>query len=225
MDSTLRREYKYLISLEKFTILRRQLEPILRYDQNSTQDGYLVRSLYFDTMENKDMLDTLYGYYEKKKIRLRIYSAQDRWVKLECKRKRGFDTHKISIPITVEEAKLMMQGSYAFLMDKTEEEAHEVYLTLMKDVYRPKAIVQYQRTAFVHPVSNVRICFDTDIKVNMTPFSFFEEDISLIPLVTRDQGVLEVKYDSFLPQLIKDILTPLDELTHSNSKYVQARML
>jgi hypothetical protein len=44
-------------------------------------------------------------------------------------------------------------------------------------------------------------------------------------LVARDQGVLEVKYDDFLPKLIKDTLTPLDELTNSNSKYVQARML
>jgi len=225
MDNTLRKEFKYLISLERYARLRRNLEPILSYDENSKQEGYQVRSLYFDTLDNKDMLDTLYGYYEKMKIRLRIYSTKDPWVKLECKRKRGFDTHKISILISVEEAHLMMQGSYAFLMDRSEVEAHELYLSLMKDVYRPKTIVQYHRTAFVHPVSNVRICFDTDIRASMTPFNFFQEDLGFIPLVARDQGVLEVKYDDFLPKLIKDTLTPLDELTNSNSKYVQARML
>lgn len=225
MDNILRKENKYLISLEKFYRIKHQLESFLDYDEHSTDDGYMVRSIYFDTIDNRDMFDTLYGYYAKQKIRLRIYSIHDTNVKLECKRKLGSDTHKISITISRQEAESMIRGDYNFLKNKESFEEKDLYYTLIKEGYSAKTIVEYKRIAFTYPVSNTRICFDTEIRASLTPFNFFEENVGFIPLITRDQGVLEIKYDHFLPKLIKDTISPMDELTQANSKYVQARML
>jgi hypothetical protein len=225
MDSVLRKENKYLISLEKFYRIKRHLESFLDYDEHSIENGYIVRSIYFDTIDNRDMFDTLYGYYAKQKIRLRIYSIHDKNVKLECKRKLGSDTYKISITISRDEAESMIRGDYSFLKNKEGSEEKDIYYTLIKEAYSAKTIVEYRRFAFVYPVSNTRICFDTEIKASLTPFNFFEENVGFIPLITRDQGVLEIKYDHFLPKLIKDTISPMDELTQANSKYVQARML
>lgn len=225
MDNMLRKENKYLISLEKFFRIRSRLSTFLSYDENSTSNGYIVRSIYFDTIDNRDMFDTLYGVYEKQKIRLRIYSIHDTNVKLECKRKVGSDTYKISLTISKEEAEAMIHGDYEFLKDNETKEIRELYLTLTKDGYSAKTIVEYRRLAFVYPVSNTRICFDTEIKASLTPFNFFSDNVGFIPLITSDLGVLEVKYDHFLPSLIKETISPMDELNQANSKYVQARII
>jgi hypothetical protein len=225
MDNVLRKENKYLISLEKFYRIKRQLELFLDYDEHSTNEGYIVRSIYFDTIDNRDMFDTLYGYYDKQKIRLRIYSIHDKYVKLECKRKLGSDTHKISLSITRKEAESMINGDYEFLRNYENAEIKDIYYSLIKEGYSAKTIVEYRRVAFVYPVSNTRICFDTEVKASLTPFNFFEENAGFLPIITSDIGVLEVKYDHFLPTLIKDTISPMDELTQANSKYVQARLL
>jgi uncharacterized membrane protein len=225
MDNVLRKENKYLISLEKFYRIKRQLELFLDYDEHSTNEGYIVRSIYFDTIDNRDMFDTLYGYYEKQKIRLRIYSIYDKYVKLECKRKLGSDTHKISLSITRKEAESMINGDYEFLRNYENAEIKDIYYSLIKEGYSAKTIVEYRRVAFVYPVSNTRICFDTEVKASLTPFNFFEENVGFLPIITSDIGVLEIKYDHFLPTLIKDTISPMDELTQANSKYVQARLL
>ncbi len=225
MEEVLRKEFKYVISLEKFYRIRRQLETFLSYDKNSPDEGYNVRSLYFDTIDDRDMFDTLYGLFDKKKIRLRIYSIHDKFVKLECKRKMGNDTHKISITISREQAEEMIKGNFDFLIGLDNAEARNMYNILITEGYSAKTIIEYRRIAFVYPVSNTRICFDTDIGASLTPFRFFDENVGFLPLITKDQGVLEVKYDHFLPTLIRDSIAPMDELQIANSKYVQARMI
>lgn len=225
MDQVYRKELKYVVSLEKVFRIRSRLSSFLDYDSNSNEEGYIVRSLYFDALNDKDLFDTLYGLNDKHKIRLRIYSIHDKQVKLEWKRKSGSDSHKITFMITRENAESMINGDYDFLRFMGNEHAQSIYALLVREAYRPKTIVEYQRVAYVHPISNIRICFDYHIKASLTPFNFFDENIGYLPLLSVDQTVLEVKYDDFMPTLIKEILSPLDELSQANSKYVQARML
>ncbi len=225
MDNVSRKEIKYLISLEKYLRIKPKLLSFLTYDPHSSDEGYVVRSLYFDTYENRDMYDTLYGLEKKHKIRLRIYSIHDSMVKLEWKRKIGTDSHKITFLITRNEAESMIKGYYDFIRERVEPEAILLYRILVKEVYQPRIVVEYKRIAYEYPVSNIRICFDFNIKTSITPFNFFNDNCGLIPIISSDQGVLEVKYDDFLPKLIKESISPIDELSQSNSKYVIARML
>ena len=55
--------------------------------------------------------------YEKRKIRLRIYSLNDLSAKLEFKCKNGSDGVKYSIPVSREQALRMEQGDASFLLE------------------------------------------------------------------------------------------------------------
>jgi|LGVF01.2.fsa_nt_gb hypothetical protein len=220
-----RKEIKYIIACEKFFLLENQLQALMDYDKHAGNRGYMVRSLYFDSISNRDLFDKLEGLEKKKKIRLRIYSHLDKKVKLECKCKNGSDVQKYSLEISKDQALKMIEGEYTFLQKIDKPLARTLYDQLISGGYSPKTIVEYNRVAYTYPVSDVRICYDSNIKATMTPFGFFDKYPNLFSIMPLDRGVLEVKYNDFLPGSIKDSIKSMDESLTANSKYAQARFL
>ena len=78
---TFRHEYKYRISYEDMLTLREKLNEVLNIDRS--EDGYLIRSLYFDSIEDTDYYDKLGGEINRKKMRLRIYEHNPKYVPLK----------------------------------------------------------------------------------------------------------------------------------------------
>ena len=161
--------------------------------------------------------------YEKRKIRLRIYSLSDLSAKLEFKCKNGSDGVKYSIPVSREQALRMEQGDASFLLEYETELAMRLYLRITQGCYRPKTIIDYQRLAFAYPAGDVRITFDTDIRGALYPYGLFE-NVGTDALGSTEQVLMEVKYTGFLPDMIAEILKKTDELSTSHSKYSRARM-
>lgn len=225
MGDVFRKEIKYAVLKSEFYRIKKHLDSILEPDQNSSLLGYKVRSLYFDSLYDNDLYDTLDGNMEKRKIRLRIYNLEQEKVKLEYKCKSGSDVRKYSLNITREQAKGMEQGDYDFLRYINEPIANTIYQRLIKGSYSPKTVVEYQRIAYLYPVSDVRITFDTEIRATVTPYGFFEEDLGALYLMPTDRGVLEVKYNHFLPYPIKHLIEFIDRNSTANSKYAQARTI
>ncbi len=88
---------------------------------------------------------------------------------------------------------------------------------------RPKVIVEYIRTPFVNKLGNIRITFDEAINSSDNTNNFLEQNIPVRPIMEKGQGILEVKWDEFLPNYIKDTLQ-LDSLKwNSFSKYYLCR--
>ena len=83
---TFRHEIKYIISYSEFLYLRKKLDDLLEIDRN--QLGYMIRSMYFDSINDDDYYEKLSGEVNRKKIRLRIYDKEGGLVKLEIKQKR-----------------------------------------------------------------------------------------------------------------------------------------
>ena len=54
---TFRHEFKYAISYEEMLLLRSKLNELLDIDRN--YNGYLIRSLYFDSLDDKDYYDII----------------------------------------------------------------------------------------------------------------------------------------------------------------------
>ena len=73
-----RQERKFLISGEQYYRFSRQFAELFKEDSHNGKDGYMVRSLYFDTLGNKDFEEKLAGVECRRKMRLRIYSPQSR---------------------------------------------------------------------------------------------------------------------------------------------------
>ena len=56
-----RQERKFLISGEQYYRFSRQFAELFKEDSHNGKDGYMVRSLYFDTLGKKDFEEKLAG--------------------------------------------------------------------------------------------------------------------------------------------------------------------
>lgn len=95
----------------------------------------------------------------------------------------------------------------------------EMYMKKM----RPKVIVEYVRYPFTGKNGNIRITFDEGISSSNDLKGFLEQVISLRPIMECGRGILEVKWDEYLPDYIKNAMQ-LDSLLWSSfSKYYLCR--
>ena len=67
-----RTEVKYDIGLAEMADMKRRLGIFMEPDSHNGDRGYLVRSLYFDTLHDTDFEEKVEGYDGRQKIRLRV---------------------------------------------------------------------------------------------------------------------------------------------------------
>lgn len=227
MPEVYRREVKYIISIEDFYCLRKQLEHLIEPDEYSGLGGYMVRSLYFDSCHDNDLRDVLDGLEEKSKIRLRIYSTDDSdaSVKLEYKCKYGADSRKLTLNLSRDEATHLAQGDYSQLLNKGDPLAVRLYGRLKTGAYQPKVIIEYNRMAYVYLPNNTRITFDSNVYSSSVVSAFFNSKVPGQPVLFPGIGVLEVKYNGFLFGHLRKTLDDIDSLALSNSKYAIGRLV
>lgn len=219
-----RKEIKYRVTIEDMMRLRPLLDGYLEYDTYSGPNGYAVRSLYFDSLDDRDLYDKLDGVLEHKKIRIRSYDPTGDSFSLEYKCRWDTDGIKRKLILTREQAKRLVYGDYDVLHDFPEDPlSSELYCRMASGGYMPKVIVEYHRIAWTYPVSNVRVTWDSGISASYHPEAFFDFRPNFIPILPRNQGVLEVKYDTFFPTNLRLALNSIDQLPVSNSKYALAR--
>ena len=113
--SVSRREVKYLLSLPDRLFLLDALDRILIPDVYGGYNGYTVRSVYFDSITNEDYEAKKQHADEKKRIRLRVYSPEDKTAKFELKRKYFGREKKESLVVSREDAKEILRGNYKVL--------------------------------------------------------------------------------------------------------------
>jgi len=217
---TFRHEYKFVIPYEEMLSLRMKLNKLLDIDQD--YNGYMIRSLYFDSVNDDDYYDKLNGEMERKKIRLRIYNPSGDLIKLELKSKYDYHQLKESLIINKEDAMEMINGNYSVLLNYKEDVAKRIYLMLMEGYYKPKVIIEYKRIAFKGKTTT-RITFDFEIKSTDEVNKFFDEEINYIDKIDRKDVVLEVKFDRMLEPYISVILNKYINRGQSVSKYIMGR--
>ena len=217
---TIRHEYKFVIPYEEMLALREKLNKLLDIDRN--YDGYMIRSLYFDSINDSDYYDKLNGEMNRKKIRLRIYDPNGELVKLELKSKYDYHQLKESLIIKKEDAIELIKGNYSVLLNYQEDLAKRIYVILMTNYYKPKVIIEYQRIAYMGKTTT-RITFDFEIKSSTNIDDFFNEDINYVETIDKKDVVLEVKFDRFLEPYISVILDKYISRNQSVSKYIMGR--
>ena len=228
MDNVLdvkRKEMKYRISLSASLQAQWLFGQMIPGDKNNGVDGYMVRSLYFDSINDIDLSEKQDGVENRKKIRLRIYSPDDQNAKLELKEKQGVWQRKQSLTLPRDIAILVSTGDYRPLAEMEHPLAQELYYYMTEHLYRPKCIVQYRRYAFVVPTNDIRITFDRYLEASEGNLDLFGDGTTYYPIDTLDDVTLEVKYNHFLFSYIKDLLDGIDKEVVSYSKYVMSRYI
>lgn len=223
--SVSRVERKYLVSGIEGEYIYNLLKQVLKEDMNNHGEGYMVRSLYFDSFDDTDLYDKQGGYNERKKIRLRIYSPDSDYAKLEKKQKIGENQWKRSLTIPREHAQQLIQGELSCLMQYPGDFAKELFTIMSNNLYRPKCIVEYKRRAFIVPENDIRITLDSNIEATETSIDFFSKNLNLYPVSHSDDITLEVKYNRFLLTYVRELLDSINKNQTSNSKYAMGRSI
>ena len=221
---TWRHEQKYVCTVSQLKIVESRIKPLLRPDPHTGPGGlYTIRSLYFD-----DEWDTCYqenedGTDPREKFRIRIYNSSDQRITLELKQKMKGMTRKLSCPLSREQCLDAMQGKILKNDEETPPLLHKFILQQKKRNLSPKVIVEYDRTPYIFKLGNVRITLDENIRSSTCTESFLDRDFIRRPIMPPGQHVLEVKYDAFLPDPIRQVLA-LETLQRSTfSKYYLCR--
>ena len=125
--------------------------------------------------------------------------------------------------VTVQECRDFIEGRNWQLKAEDGLVKKKLYALVLLRRMHPVQIVEYDRIPFVEESGNVRITFDKNIVGTSEINTFFDEIIPGIPLLPTGQHILEVKYDEFLPDYIKQILNEVHVTKTAFSKYYYAR--
>ena len=124
--------------------------------------------------------------------------------------------------MTTEQAQKLLCGEYGFLLESGDPLCAEFYSKLMGKCLRPRTIVRYDREAFVYEPGNVRITLDRSIRTGLGSTDFLNEKLFCAPVLGQGT-VLEVKYDAFLPDLVRMAVQIPGRQAVSCSKYALCR--
>jgi len=225
MDEVLRQEKKYLITLTQYYALSRRLGRLLQEDAYSSGDGYQIRSLYFDGLDDHDFDEKISGIEIRKKIRLRNYGANSQVAKLEMKQKQGVMQKKRSLELSQEQSLRLISGEYTALLECESDFASECFGIMNIQCYRPKAVITYTRKVFVANENEIRITFDHNIRGTESNFNIFSSDLLENTIFDPYLVVMEVKYNGFLLSYIKDMISDVNASELSVSKYCVGRAI
>lgn len=223
-ESRGRHELKLYINYTDILQLRSRLPFVAGLDENATDGkGYRVKSLYFDNYNDKVLKEKIDGVNEREKFRLRLYNNDTALIRLEKKSKKNGLCFKESAIITADECTRLLDGDLSVLKENGNQLCHELYAKMHCQLLRPKNIVDYHREAYVYPIGNVRITLDYDIRASNNVQDFLKSDP--VPVPITGVYLLEVKYDSFLPEIIRGVISLSSRRSTSFSKYAVTRIV
>lgn len=219
--SAMRYELKYEVNEAVLPLLRARLRAVMQADRHSGPDGYLVRSLYFDDVDSSAYRDKLNGHLERSKLRLRYYNGDESYIVLENKEKLGQMTRKTAQKVSRETALAMVKGERERFIEARGPVMDQFLARGGTRILKPRVLVDYRRTAFVHPVSNVRITLDEKVSTGLYRTDLFDREAARLPVLDPGRAVLEVKFDHFLPPHLDDALRDIPMIRLAVSKYVK----
>ncbi|WP_438446803.1 polyphosphate polymerase domain-containing protein [Gorillibacterium sp. sgz5001074] len=224
LGKRLRHELKYYIRPHDYAGLARRLSAVLPRDKHSVnEEGYHIRSLYFDDDYDTALTQKHAGVEKRCKYRIRIYNLSDARINLERKSKFGEWVCKDSAILTREEYDKILEGDVEFLpafgKPLTQDFYHECKLHGLK----PKVIVDYVREAYTHEYGDVRITFDKNLAFNVKDKDIFDPGLITVEAVQEPMIIMEVKYNDFIPQYVQDLLQLSSHNRSAISKYVMCR--
>ena len=219
----LRHEWKHLLSPGDLPVLRSSLRSVARPDPHGQGGIYRIRSLYFDTPSDRALREKLEGVNRREKFRLRCYDGDMSLIRLEKKSKLDGLCAKQTALLSPEEVRALLAGELDWMARSGRDLVWELRQKMICQLLRPRTIVDYTREAFVYGPGNVRVTLDYDIRTGLGGTDFLRDDCVTVP-AAGGPVLLEVKWDAFLPDLIRDAVQLRGRRTAAFSKYAACRL-
>lgn len=223
MDTQYRHELKHKISYADLLAIRQRLRAVAESDPHALGGTYFIRSLYFDNLNDKALCEKINGVNLREKFRIRYYNRDLSLIRLEKKSKRcGLGT-KFSANLSRDESQSIVDSRIDWMLNSDRPLVQELYCKMRFQGLRPRTIVDYTREPFIYRPGNVRVTFDYDIRTGLDCTDFLNPDCPTIP--AGDAPILmEVKWDAFLPTIIRDAVQTPGRQSEAFSKYAQCRI-
>jgi len=217
-----RHELKYRINGGTYHILRQRFKAVMIPDTHTAGGLYRVTSLYMDDIYRSAYNDKVNGAMHRKKYRIRIYDLGQDVIRLEEKVKDDEVGYKKSTPLTLEQYRCLLAGNCEFLADEryADSAGGDYFASDSAVKLSPAVIVDYIREPYVCYAGNVRITFDMKIAACTNSIDLFSPENVYETVMPENDIVLEVKYDSFLPSHIQQLLTGISTSEEAVSKFV-----
>lgn len=219
-----RNEIKHMIDAGDKAAICASMRAVARLDEHVGSAGnYLIRSLYFDNLADKALREKIDGVNEREKFRIRYYNGDVSQIHLEKKVKRNGLGYKVSATLTAEEAQRIVEGDTAWMATSGRGLVIELYSKMKAQGLRPKIIVDYTRIPFVYAPGNVRVTIDENIRTGLRCTDFLNPKCVTIP-AGDPVIILEVKWDEYLPAVIRQAVQLKNRRATAFSKYEICRM-
>lgn len=221
---SIRHELKYLISPIDAHVLVQRFSTFFARDRHAGADGsYTVRSLYFDTPDDALLRQNKEGVSRREKWRLRTY-GEGGMLRLEKKAKHAGASEKSSCTLSSEEAReLVDEGRAPLAWERCDHPVkREFYGRQEAYLLRAASVVCYRREAFIYAPGNVRLTIDSHIASSPNSRALLDPSVPLVPI---DPGrvLLEVKFDAFLPDVVRAAIETPGAVRSAYSKYALGR--
>lgn len=218
-----RNEIKHLITPGDRAAICASMRAVAKVDPHAGAKGYYtIRSLYFDNLADKALREKLDGVNQREKFRIRYYDGDTSLIHLEKKVKRDGVGCKVSCGLTAEEAQRIVDGDILWMAAADRALIVELYAKMKGQGLRPRTIVDYERIPFVYGPGNVRVTVDYNIRTGLNCTDFLNPDCATIP--AGNDIILEVKWDDYLPTIIRHAVQIKGRRATAYSKYGVCRM-
>lgn len=218
-----RHEWKHEIDYGDMLVLRRRLSAVMKQDKHAVDGKYFIRSLYFDNTSDKALREKLDGVNIREKFRIRCYNNDISSVYLEKKSKVNGLCLKNSVKLSAEQAQAIAKSDYGWMAGSGIPLIQELYSKINSQGLRPKTIVDYVREPFVFPAGNVRVTIDYNIRTGIGCTDFLNPDCVTV-YAGNAPIILEVKWDEFLPDIIREAVQVSNCRASAFSKYAVCRI-
>lgn len=219
----LRHEFKHNISYADDLELSSRLRKLFVHDEHANAQGiYRVSSLYFDTPCDRALRQKIDGVNEREKFRLRYYGEDTSFIRLEKKFKINGLCGKHSVVISRDEVEKILKNDIDFLLQSTDPLLIELYSKMKGQLLLPKSVVCYDREAFRYEPGNVRVTMDRKLRRGINPVNFLDPMAYQMDM-SEGGRIMEVKYDAFLPQIVRLAVQIPNRCATSFSKYAACR--
>ena len=219
-----RYEKKYIINNLQKEQLKHRLAPIMDLDPIlGSRKFYKIRSLYFDDYRDTSLNQVINGISERYKYRIRFYNFNTEYIVLEKKYKINNMTRKSGCTLTKEQVIDIIDGKID-ISKNNPDLLNELYLMMKTRLLKPVVIIDYDRIPYVYNAGSVRVTFDYNLTCSYDFKKLFDRDIARLPFMDKNNMILEVKYNDFIPDFIRYSLQ-LNTLTRTSySKYGNGRL-
>jgi SPX domain protein involved in polyphosphate accumulation len=223
-----RMEIKYLIDRPTRTPLTRDLQAFMRPDAHTDKHGsYLVRSLYFDTLDFRAYHDKMAGAAERHKLRVRVYPDSATFVRFEVKSRYTAFIHKITVDLPISEFESVKPVIFEHALPPPHlmqnKSVSKEFFRLQKQLNMfPKIMVQYRREAYERSeINRVRVNFDDELMASRH-FELLGPLSAGRRLQNYNRTIFEIKVDGTMPFWLHTLIGKYNLQNQAISKYCYA---